>query len=148
MLTLKTLDSTEEKKSTDDVDLSGRPGIDLICIVDHSGSMSGEKIDLVRKTLDYLMSLLNEKDRLSIIQFDDSVNRLTSLIKVSKANENLFKDSIQSLQANGGTNIDLGMQAAFQTIKERKMKNSVTSVFLLSDGLDGGAELRVAETLS
>jgi hypothetical protein len=39
------------------------------------------------------------------------------------------------------------MNCAFQTIKDRKFKNQVTSVFLLSDGLDGGAEKRVEAEL-
>jgi len=35
------------------------------------------------------------------------------------------------------------MNLAFKTIRERKNVNKVTSVFLLSDGQDRGADLRV-----
>ena len=34
--------------------------------------MSGEKIELVRKTLKLLIELLTEQDRISLIAFDDS----------------------------------------------------------------------------
>lgn len=44
-----------------------RPPIDLICVIDRSGSMSGEKIALVRKTLNLLLEFLGEKDRLCLI---------------------------------------------------------------------------------
>lgn len=47
-----------------------RPGIDLICVIDVSGSMSGEKIELVKKSMSYLLELLSENDRLSIITFE------------------------------------------------------------------------------
>jgi hypothetical protein len=32
-----------------------------------------------------------------------------------------------------------GMELAFKTINDRKIVNRVTSIFLLSDGQDGGA---------
>ncbi len=44
--------------------------IDLVCVVDQSGSMRGEKIQLLRKTLSYITDQLNEYDRLSIVSFN------------------------------------------------------------------------------
>lgn len=41
--------------------------------------MSGEKIKLVKETLNYLLTILNENDRLSIVIFDDTVERLNPL---------------------------------------------------------------------
>jgi hypothetical protein len=35
------------------------------------------------------------------------------------------------------------MKSAFKQIKERKYKNGVTSVFLLSDGLDQDADIKI-----
>ncbi len=51
------------------------------------------------------------------------------------------------LHADGGTNINSGMELALKTIRDRKFKNSVTSIFLLSDGQDGGAAHQFAESL-
>jgi len=51
---------------------SSRVPIDLICVVDQSGSMAGEKLDLLKQTLVYITEQLNELDRLSIISFDTS----------------------------------------------------------------------------
>jgi Mg-chelatase subunit ChlD len=36
-----------------------RPAIDLICVVDVSGSMIGKKINLVKDSLRYLMKILS-----------------------------------------------------------------------------------------
>jgi Mg-chelatase subunit ChlD len=36
-----------------------RSPIDLVCVIDISGSMAGEKIDLVRKTLTSLLEVLS-----------------------------------------------------------------------------------------
>lgn len=46
-----------------------RTSVDLICVIDVSGSMMGEKIELVRSTMKYLLEALTPADRLSIITF-------------------------------------------------------------------------------
>ncbi len=47
-----------------------RVPIDLVCVVDQSGSMAGEKIQLLKQTLVYITEQLNDFDRLAIISFD------------------------------------------------------------------------------
>ena len=42
---------------------------DILCVIDVSGSMSGEKLDNVKTTLKYLTHIL-EDNRLAIILFD------------------------------------------------------------------------------
>lgn len=54
---------------------------------------------------------------------------------------------IDGLSARGGTNICSGLDLAVKTIKERKQSNKVTSIFLLSDGQDRGAENTFKQTL-
>jgi hypothetical protein len=44
--------------------------MDLICVIDDSGSM-GEKAKLVRKSLKYLLKILGENDRICLISFDN-----------------------------------------------------------------------------
>lgn len=39
------------------------------------------------------------------------------------------------------------MQVAFDVLKQRRFKNAITSVFLLSDGLNDGAEHRIRDLL-
>jgi uncharacterized protein with von Willebrand factor type A (vWA) domain len=47
-----------------------RAPIDLVCVVDQSGSMSGEKMALLKQTLVYITEQLHDLDRLAIISFD------------------------------------------------------------------------------
>jgi Mg-chelatase subunit ChlD len=47
-----------------------RVPIDLVCVVDQSGSMKGEKISLLKQTLIYIVDQLNELDRLAIVSFN------------------------------------------------------------------------------
>ena len=56
---------------TEDESLTlSRVPIDLVCVVDQSGSMAGEKMTLLKQTLIYITEQLNELDRLAIISFD------------------------------------------------------------------------------
>ncbi len=56
--------------SDDEILSSSRIPIDLVCVVDQSGSMGGEKINLLKQTLTYITEQLNELDRLAIISFN------------------------------------------------------------------------------
>ena len=55
---------------SDDLVEITRLGIDLVVVVDISGSMRGEKIGLCLKTLEFLVDEMSCKDRLSIVLFN------------------------------------------------------------------------------
>jgi len=56
---------------------------------------------------------------------------------------------LAKVEATGGTNICEGLRPALDIIQRRKVANNVTSIFLLSDGLDNnkGAESRIQSML-
>lgn len=56
-----------------------RTSVDLICVIDNSGSMIGEKIALVKETMKFLLETLTPSDRLSIITFNSHSQRLCGL---------------------------------------------------------------------
>jgi hypothetical protein len=60
----------------------------------------------------------------------------------------IFSQYINNLIASGGTSIMSGMELALKTIRDRKIPNKVTSVFLLSDGQDKGAEEQLKQSLA
>ena len=113
-----------------------RTPLDIVWVLDTSGSMFGEKITLLKDTLRYLITFLTENDRVSIVSFDSSARRLIPLQKVSKANERLFHSIIDNLDAGGLTYIEKGLSEALKVLRERKEKDRISSVFVLSDGLD------------
>eukprot|EP00357_Protocruzia_adherens_P001745 CAMPEP_0115006850 /NCGR_PEP_ID=MMETSP0216-20121206/20765_1 /TAXON_ID=223996 /ORGANISM="Protocruzia adherens, Strain Boccale" /LENGTH=552 /DNA_ID=CAMNT_0002373551 /DNA_START=550 /DNA_END=2208 /DNA_ORIENTATION=- len=127
---------------------SNRAPLDLICVIDKSGSMMGEKMSLVKDTFDFLIDELSDNDRLSLIEFESHSNRLTPLKRMTETGRKEAKDAVESIQATGGTNIGAAMGVAFETIKKRKYANKVTSILLLSDGIDGQAHLAVQQVLT
>jgi len=84
MVSLKTKESDEpesaEESKTGKMELdANRAHIDLICVIDNSGSMNGYKLENVRKALRYLLELLGENDRICLITFNHAGFRLCPL---------------------------------------------------------------------
>eukprot|EP01084_Bolivina_argentea_P162573 282915_1 len=57
-----------------------RSAIDLVCVIDESGSMSMDgKIDLVKETLNFLITNLTKHDRLGLVGYGSSSRIILSL---------------------------------------------------------------------
>ena len=85
-------------------------GIDLIVIVDVSGSMSGEPIMLVKESLKYIVELMNEKDNFALVTFSSYSNIIDGLTPMTSTNKNKILLDINNLRAGGGTNIYAGLE--------------------------------------
>lgn len=63
-----------------------RVPVDIVCVIDQSGSMTGDKIRLLKETLYYLINQLKSLDRLAIISFDtEATNQSEGLRKMTPA---------------------------------------------------------------
>lgn len=123
--------------------------MDLVCVIDDSGSMAGSKAKLVRKSLKYLLKIMNENDRITLISFDSKATILTPFLRNNATNKDTFKKAIKQVVGRGSTNIEAGLEAGLWMVKNRKEKNKVTCVFLLSDGQDDSSnvDLRVEKLI-
>lgn len=65
-------------------DESVRAPVDIVAVIDRSGSMSGGKLDLVKKTLHIVVTQLTPKDRLSLIVYDDTVDMIFNLTSITR----------------------------------------------------------------
>jgi hypothetical protein len=99
--------------------------------------MYGYKIDQVKDSLNIIVNLMDEKDRLCLILFDDSAHIYYNLQNLTKENKSLLINKINNINTNGGTNILSGLERAVYVIKNCcKNTKNVASVLLLSDGQD------------
>lgn len=129
---------------------SERRGMDLVCVVDVSGSMHGEKLALVQATLNFMLSKLTINDRVSLISFQSRPTRVTPLTVCDAVGLSQLTSAINLLHAGGGTNIVSGLHYGLEVLKRRRQSNAVTSLFLLSDGQDDnpGADERAREEIN
>jgi len=56
--------------------------------------MGGQKAQLVRKSLKYLLKMLNEDDRICLISFDTNAKILTPFLRNREDNKKELKDAI------------------------------------------------------
>ena len=123
--------------------------VDLICVIDVSGSMHGEKIYQVKESLKILISLMGEKDRLCLITFSSNAKNFYNLEYLTKKNKEILEEKINQISAGGGTNILSGLKMAVEIIKSQTYNEKrVSSILLLSDGCDNESnDVELADSL-
>lgn len=117
---------------------------ELICVIDVSGSMVGEKIKLVKQSLKVLLELMGEKDKLGLVLFNHQSHKLLDLTYTTKENKKNIISLIDSIQARGGTYILGGLEIAVNMLKSSSKEENVnldnkfisSAIILLSDGMD------------
>jgi uncharacterized protein YegL len=123
--------------------------VDLICVIDVSGSMCGEKIYQVKESLKILISLMDEKDRLCLILFESDAENYFNLSFLTKKNKEILEGKINQINSRGGTNILSGLKMAIDVIKSQTYNEKrVSSILLLSDGCDNESnDVELADSL-
>lgn len=116
----------------------GRAAVDVVLVLDVSGSMSGAKIALVRESVVRMLELLSPRDQVSIVTFNSTAQRHTPLLRVHGDGLAQLVSKTRLLTAEGGTSVAAGLIMAQKVLQEREHRNPVSAVMLLSDGCDGG----------
>ncbi|XP_057979106.1 E3 ubiquitin-protein ligase WAV3-like [Malania oleifera] len=115
---------------------SPRAPVDLVTVLDISGSMAGTKLALLKRAMGFVIQNLGSNDRLSVIAFSSTARRLFPLRRMSDVGRQQALLAVNSLVANGGTNIAEGLKKGVKVMEDRREKNPVASIILLSDGQD------------
>ncbi|KAG6412707.1 hypothetical protein SASPL_125392 [Salvia splendens] len=113
-----------------------RAPVDLVTVLDVSGSMAGTKLALLKRAMGFVIQNLGPNDRLAVIAFSSTARRLFPLRRMSEAGRQQALQSVNSLVANGGTNIAEGLRKGAKIMEDRREKNPVANIILLSDGQD------------
>lgn len=113
-----------------------RAPVDLVTVLDISGSMAGTKLALLKRAMGFVIQNLGSNDRLSVIAFSSTARRLFPLRRMSDVGRQQALHAVNSLVANGGTNIAEGLKKGAKVMEDRRENNPVASIILLSDGQD------------
>ncbi|XP_009622909.1 E3 ubiquitin-protein ligase WAV3-like [Nicotiana tabacum] len=113
-----------------------RAPVDLVTVIDVSGSMAGTKLALLKRAMGFVIQNLGPSDRLAVIAFSSTARRLFLLRRMSETGRQQALQAVNSLVANGGTNIAEGLRKGAKIMEDRREKNPVASIILLSDGQD------------
>lgn len=108
--------------------------MNLVVVVDHSGSMSSDgRLEKVKTGLHTLVDNIDDADRISIVSFDDTVTIDAPF--ADTLDRTKLHQAINTLQPRGGTNIYEGLRSGFNLLGEYPSNERQNRVIFLSDGL-------------
>jgi Ca-activated chloride channel family protein len=109
---------------------------DIVFVIDRSGSMSGEKMEQAKEALQFILRQLGEKDRFSIVDFDDVVGVLDfGLLSVSGRSIQDASRYVDQLYARGNTDIERALTIGLDILAESEEREAAKVVVFLTDGL-------------
>ena len=115
------------------IDAASRPPLNLVFLVDVSGSMSDvNKLPLVRESLLLLAEHLTARDRLAIVTYAGHAGTL--LPATAGDQQERIRGAIRSLTSGGSTNGAGGIEAAYAEAGRGVAPGTVSRVMLCTDG--------------
>lgn len=129
-----------------EINIDKRSPVDIVCVIDKSGSMSGQKLELVKKTLGFMVEkILNSSDRVALVSFDTHVEVDFTLAKMSSDGKEHAQKKISKLTSGSSTNLSGGLLEGISQLVNRKDSNDVSSILLFTDGLANCGLLKTDE---
>lgn len=107
------------------------PSLGIVFVIDRSGSMSGEKIEMAKEAAKVSLELLSSQDFVGVVAFDNQAFWVADF--QSAANKGAIEQKIASLLEGGGTNLAAGMELAFPALRDSSAK--LRHAILLTDGV-------------
>lgn len=109
--------------------------VDLVVVLDRSGSMKGKKMHDARIAVIRLMEKLSPQDRIAIITYSNGVETLSPLVHMNYRNLKKLSAAVRRIQSSGGTNLGGGLQQGIATLIQTSRTYRHRKVILISDGL-------------
>jgi len=109
--------------------------VDMVIVLDRSGSMQGRKLEDARRAVLELLSTLSAKDRFGMVTYSEGVQIASGLTSVTEANRARLISAVKGVRAGGGTNLGAGLQAGINLFRTPFRSNNAARVILISDGL-------------
>ena len=109
--------------------------VDMVIVLDRSGSMKGRKINDARQAALKLLSNLTSRDRFGLVTYSDGVQITCGLQPVTADNRQGMKMAVNGVRVGGGTNLGAGLQAGINLLGSPGRSKNAAQVILISDGL-------------
>jgi Ca-activated chloride channel family protein len=121
--------------------------VDLVVVMDTSGSMEGEKIASARTSLGRFISLLDDRDRLQINLFNTRLTTMTQLSPLGEKRDDVNR-RVGGIVEGGGTRLYDAALQAYQELLVNGDPRHIRALVILTDGMDTDSTNSLQEYLS
>ena len=118
------------------LDPARRAPIDLVTVLDLSASMAGSKLQMLKRAMRLVIASLGPSDRLAIVAFSATPRRLLPLRRMTVHGQRSARRIIDRLVCSQGSGVGEALRKATKVLEDRRERNPVASIMLLSDGQD------------
>jgi Ca-activated chloride channel family protein len=120
--------------------------VDVVVVMDVSGSMGGEKISAARTSLIEFVNLLDDRDRLQIILFDDELINMSPMTPLGEKRDDVTT-RIAGIVEGDDTRLYDAVLMAYEELEANGDADHIRAIVVLSDGQDTASELPLGQLL-
>jgi len=121
--------------------------VDLIVVMDISGSMRGDKIATARSSLMNFVQKLDDRDRLRIDLFSSDISTLTPLTELSTKRQQVL-DSVSGIFEQGNTRLYDATLQAYQDLQKDGDPKHIRAIVVLTDGQDTQSTVSLSDVVN
>lgn len=111
---------------------ASRMPLNFTLLLDHSGSMAGEKLRTMKEAVKNMIDQLAPEDIISVVTFESKTRLLAAAQPaVDKAT---LKRQVDQIRDAGGTNLAPGLRQALEEVQVNHLPGRVSRIVLLTDG--------------
>jgi Ca-activated chloride channel family protein len=109
-----------------------RAPLDVVVVLDRSGSMQGRPLHAVTSATAHLLRLAHPQDRLGVVAFD---NEATTVLALGSHLPTVAASQVQSIRPGGSTNLSGGWLKAYEMLQMAPRPDAVRRIIVLTDGI-------------
>ena len=112
-----------------------REPVNVAFVLDRSGSMGGNKIQLARQAVDHALKLLRDDDRFSLVVYDDHIDVVVESTFATREALTNAQARLAGIDARGSTDLCGGWLAGCEQVAQHLKDEGIGRCLLLTDGL-------------